>query len=109
MVLYFNNQLKLVVPISKKTSPTRVLETSIKEHEIRNRIKYWFPMFDRMILNARQGKLRAYKSLPDHFLLFYEVSKMENGKQKWDKVYKIQVFRDLSMRLYDYRTDETFN
>lgn len=108
MAFAFKNQLRLAVPISKKTCGKRTLDASVDRNNVIDTVKFWFPVFDKIILNARQNKLRAYHALPKHFLLFYDEQKIEDGKQKWKTVYKIKVFRDCSMSILDCETGELY-
>lgn len=106
MSFAFKSQLRFVIPMKKNVCLKRTLDSSVSEGNLIDTIRFWFPVMDKIILNARQGRLRAYNKLPEHFLLFYEKMIIDNGRQKWEKIYKIKVFRDLTMQIYDYRNQE---
>lgn len=107
MAFSFKNQLRMAVPITKTFIPNQTIVTSVEHDDIESTIRHWFPVFDQIIINARQGKLRAYNNLPNHYLLFYDVMENENGKQKWKTMYKIKVFRDCTIKMEKVNKEPT--
>ena len=107
MAFTFTSRLILVCPIGKKSSLNRTLETGMSRDQVLDKVKYWFPVMGRIILNVRQSKRRAYHSLPNFFLLFYEEVDPSSKRQKWKKVYRIKVYRGGTIEVYNYETQST--
>jgi len=64
-------------------------------------------VFDQIIMNVRHGKLRAYHSLPNYFLLFYQEADRAGKGQKWKNALRIRVYRDCTIEAFDYETQDT--
>lgn len=104
----FKSQLKFIIPVGKGSCRIQTLDTSANRGNIIDIVKFWFPMLNQIIRNARQGRLRAYHSLPDYYLLKYEELDVDNGRQKWRKVYRIKVYKDCTIELYDIIANRTY-
>ena len=107
MVFSFESQLRLIIPVSKGSNRVRTLEVGLDRVEVPDRVKYWFPVMGQIILNCRQKSLRAYHSLPDHYLLFYEERDKESQGFRWKRVLRIKAHRNGTIDMFDYETKES--